>query len=328
MRDMSTSSDIGPNRLWWVNQNQTYREETAGGFMWSPKRKANGARNQFYENMREVEPGDNVFSFYGARIQGVGVATTLAETAPKPDFGPRGQSNDWSSEGWLVGVEYSVFESPFRPKDHIDIIRPLLPVKYSPLQATGDDLQSVYLAEISRELAKALFDLADATPPEPPVATDPEPAPDVVADQEQALADLEGRTDIGEVEQVQLAKARRGQGIFRNNVRMNESRCRVTGVSDPAHLRASHIKPWRVCTDTEKLHGCNGLLLAPHIDHLFDRGWISFTDEGQLLISEEMGPNVLRSWGVPETLNVGAFSDLQSGFLTYHRREIFLDDVE
>lgn len=50
-------------RLWWVNQNQTYRHEVQGGYLWSPKRNANGARNPFYESTREVAPGDLVFSF-------------------------------------------------------------------------------------------------------------------------------------------------------------------------------------------------------------------------------------------------------------------------
>src|SRR5208337_242282 len=45
-------------RYWWVNQNQTYRHEVQGGYLWSPKRNANGVRNPFYESMREVAPGD------------------------------------------------------------------------------------------------------------------------------------------------------------------------------------------------------------------------------------------------------------------------------
>jgi len=49
-------------RYWWVNQNQTFRQEIAGGYLWSPKRNANGARNPFYESMREVSPGDLIFS--------------------------------------------------------------------------------------------------------------------------------------------------------------------------------------------------------------------------------------------------------------------------
>ena len=54
-------------RYWWVNQNQTFRQEIAGGYLWSPKRNANGARNPFYESMREVSPGDLIFSFVDTR---------------------------------------------------------------------------------------------------------------------------------------------------------------------------------------------------------------------------------------------------------------------
>jgi len=61
-------------RYWWVNQNQTYKQELGGGYLWSPKRNANGARNPFYESMREVAPGDLVFSFVDTRIAAVGIA--------------------------------------------------------------------------------------------------------------------------------------------------------------------------------------------------------------------------------------------------------------
>jgi hypothetical protein len=138
---VSTQAGDRSGRFWWVNQNQTHREEIAGGFMWSPKRNANGARSQFYENMREVEPGDIVFSFFDTRIQGIGIVTVRADTAPKPEFGPAGQSNNWSQEGCLVGVEYTKLDTPFRPKDHIELIRPLLPSKYTPLQNNGSGLQ-------------------------------------------------------------------------------------------------------------------------------------------------------------------------------------------
>jgi putative restriction endonuclease len=43
-------------RYWWVNQNQTFRQEIEGGYLWSPKRNKNGHRNPFYEFMREVAP--------------------------------------------------------------------------------------------------------------------------------------------------------------------------------------------------------------------------------------------------------------------------------
>ncbi len=65
-------------RYWWVNQNQTYRHEIAGGYLWSPKRNANKARNPFYESMREVAPSDIIFSFRDTRIAALGIARSKA----------------------------------------------------------------------------------------------------------------------------------------------------------------------------------------------------------------------------------------------------------
>ena len=122
------SATGSPMRYWWVNQNQTYRAEVRGSFMWSPKQNANGARNQFYENMREVSPGDVVFSFCDTRIKAVGVVTGGAQTGPKPDFGNAGLN--WSKEGWFVPVDYCALNNQIRPKDHAAILRPFLPAKY------------------------------------------------------------------------------------------------------------------------------------------------------------------------------------------------------
>lgn len=90
------------------------------------------------------------------------------------------------------------------------------------------------------------------------------------------LASLQVRTDIYAKEKRQLVNERIGQGPFKSNVRLNEHGCRVTGVQQLHHLRASHIKPWKDSDDEEKPHRCNGPLLAPRVDHLFDRGFISF----------------------------------------------------
>jgi hypothetical protein len=70
-------------RYWLVNQNQTYRAEVRGSCMWSPKQNANGARNQVYENMREVSPGNVLFSFFDIRINAIGVVPGGSQTGPK-----------------------------------------------------------------------------------------------------------------------------------------------------------------------------------------------------------------------------------------------------
>src|SRR5690348_16633232 len=128
-------------RYWWVNQNQTYRQEIQGGYLWSPKRNANGGRNPFYESMREVSPGDLVFSF------AIGIARSYCWENPKPqEFGSAGQN--WENIGWKVRVEFVSLAHQVRPKDHIDVLRPVLPQRYSPLQLNGNGIQSVYLTEL------------------------------------------------------------------------------------------------------------------------------------------------------------------------------------
>lgn len=92
---------------------------------------------------------------------------------------------------------------------------------------------------------------------------------------------------VGPTFREQIVKSRRGQGVFRANVLLRESACRVTGVDDPRHLTASHIKPWRDGTDAERLDGANGLLLSPHVDHLFDKGYISFSSDQSLVVVPE-----------------------------------------
>ena len=317
-------------RYWWVNQNQTYKAEFSGGYIWSPKRNKNGARNQFYENMRSVTPGDLIFSFRDTMIVAVGKAVSFCYDSPKPEeFGASGAN--WEQNGWRVDVQYEEVQSPIRPKNHIDRIRPLLPGKYSPLQDSGDGLQSVYLAELSNPLAALLTTLLEEAGNE--VDTEASPAPEaghrdqVVAELEAILeSSIENSPNIEATEKAQIIKARRGQGRFRVNVQKIEKACRVSGVADDQFLIASHIKPWRTATNQERLDGQNGLLLCPNIDYLFDRGFISFSDDGTLLVSPVADNDCLRRLGVPvnSSVSVGHFTDKQREYLSFHRRNVFL----
>lgn len=288
--------------------------------MWSPKTRADGARNQFYENMREVSAGDVIFSFYNTYVKAIGIAVGIAESSPKPDFGNAGTT--WSNDGWLVPVEFKELRSPVRPKDNMAVLQPHLPAKYSPLQKSGDGLQSVYLAEVPAQMANALAKLIGKEYFSVVNELRGEIDELDVAESQQEEA-IKGRTDIGSTTKDQLVKSRRGQGVFKANVRLNEKGCRVTGVIDPLHLRASHIKPWKDSTDEEKLNGCNGLLLAPHVDHLFDKGFITFSNQGDLVISPKLDNQLLAKWGIPAAKNVGGFNSGQAVFLEYHRNVVF-----
>lgn len=127
-------------------------------------------------------------------------------------------------------------------------------------------------------------------------------------------------------EKLQLTKARIGQGNFRWDLEKIEPKCRVTDVSNKALLIASHIKPWSESNNAERLDGNNGLQLSPHIDKLFDRGWITFTDAGDLLCAEPSIEQALQLWGAELSLNVGRFEPKQAVYLAYHRDVIFRAD--
>ncbi|MFL6726014.1 MAG: HNH endonuclease [Sphingomicrobium sp.] len=305
-------------RYWWVNQNQTYKHEVAGGFVWSPKANRDGRRNEFYDNMTKVAAGDLIFSFADTFIPAIGRATGPAQSSQKPDFGSVG--NQWSDDGWLVPVEYSTLLKPIRPKDFIDELRPHLASKYSPLQPNGNGNQGVYLAEVSGTFADVLLRKAgvDIDVDDP---IDSDAAEEQASDHAQSA--IEGRTDIGPTQKLQLVLSRRGQGVFKANVRLNGKTCRCTGVSHPSLLVASHIKPWSKSSDKEKLDGYNGIMLSPHVDRLFDRGFISFEDDGGLKISSKLAAGTLEQWGLQSSMNVGPFSPKQSIYLEYHRDHVF-----
>lgn len=101
-----------------------------------------------------------------------------------------------------------------------------------------------------------------------------------------ATVELPDDEALPETEREQVQKARIGQSGFRQALELRfKDGCPLTGISTPALLVASHIKPWRDCTPLERLDPNNGLLLSALADRLFDRSLITFDDHGQLLAS-------------------------------------------
>ena len=292
--------------------------EVGGGYLWSPKVNADGRRNRFYDSMTETAPGDVVLSFCDTYIKAVGVVTGACQSAPKPtEFGTTGE---YWAEGWYLPVRFTELNQPIRPKDHVVTLAATLPEKYSPLQGNGNRNQGVYLAPVpekmAAELSRLLNGQLEAVIHTSPVDVDP--AADAV---EKAIRE---DTAIPSTEREQLVKARVGQGLYRSRVEMLEAGCRLTGVTDRRFLRASHIKPWSKSDSGEKLDGNNGLLLAPHIDHLFDKGFISFGDDGGLITSKALPQSVQVAWGLMPEAKTSPFSALQAQYLAYHRANVFL----
>lgn len=324
-------------RYWWVSQNHTFKHEVPGGYLWSPKVNRDGSISHYYECMREVSLGDLVFSFCNRKIMAIGFALGSAYTCPKPsEFGEAG--DQWNNIGWRVDVAFQVLRHPIEPREHMKLLAPLLPERYSPIRTDGTGNQ-MYLTQISKEFGQVLTGLMnDEARPflanralivARPEGTEENPHNnyDLLRRWESVqIEKIQNDTNLPETEKEQIVKSRRGQGVFRNRVSEIEEYCRVTRVDRPEHLIASHIKPWKVSDNKERLDGENGLLLTPSIDHLFDHGYISFRDNGDLLVSATAHRVTLIKMGVPKNneCNVGHFSQAQSHYLEYHRDSIFL----
>jgi hypothetical protein len=129
---------------------------------------------------------------------------------------------------------------------------------------------------------------------------------------------------------LRISEGRIGQDYFREEViGVCKGKCAVTGVKEqcPSILIASHIKGWVDSNDDEKMDGHNGLLLAPHIDKLFDKHLITFDKVGFLKISKNLARTILDTWNIniskPYTL-----TKKNNEFMAFHRDEFERKEIE
>ena len=175
--------------------------------------------------MREVVPGDVVFSYANAAVQGAGFAVSFCYTCPRPaEFGHIGEV--WDVVGWRVDVRFQRFTEPIRPKHHLQVLEPMiLREAYPPIRRTGDGLQNVYLTSISEGFAHTLLTLSGtgsevfrvpvsgevALPAIESTLVGQQESEDIV--QEQIV-----HAELPSTTRVALIKARVGQGLFKERV--------------------------------------------------------------------------------------------------------------
>jgi len=126
-----------------------------------------------------------------------------------------------------------------------------------------------------------------------------------------------------ETEKRSLSLSRIGQGKYRFNLLNLWDACAITNVKVPEILKASHIKPWKDSNNNERLDPYNGLILTPTLDSLFDEGFISFENNGGIILSKNIQP-------YSDLLNLSPDMKLRKIFnnnlqyLEYHRDVVYL----
>lgn len=124
------------------------------------------------------------------------------------------------------------------------------------------------------------------------------------------------------IEKEIITKYRVGQTNFRNSLLFHQRKCKICGLSNENFLIASHIKPWSASNEFEKVDVHNGFLLCPHHDKLFDDGYISFKDNGEILISSLLDQADQLLMNVNPKLKI-KLNNENLKYLKYHRKNIF-----
>lgn len=245
---------------------QTFKHATENSYLWSPKTKSNGATNIFYENMQLIHPGDLVFAYSGTKIKAIGIASSFAEESEKPE----GYEKNWSSVGWKVYVDFINLKEPFRLIESAEEFKDLLPnSSESPINPnTGRGYEGRYLAQIDEGFSNYLLERSGLS---------------------EIISKGRGRDETSfkknKITQKEATVLQRvGQQIFRRELMTKHGgKCQLTGVNIPELLIASHIKPWASSSHDERLDVNNGLLLVRDVDALFDKGLLSFSDNGDVI---------------------------------------------
>jgi hypothetical protein len=258
------------------------------------------------------------FAGEGVRV-GAGIRTILEKAARDSGFDlERGEVGRWL-----------IFESTHAP----------LKV-WLTAAGTGGPVAAVSMGRVGRALQDEghLLAVSPAPPPGAAWATEAADVPTLLASLRRAfqlsralpneiLHVFEQRTASlpRTTEAERLVVQRVGQDIFRERlIEYWDGRCAVTGLAVPELLRASHIKPWASCaSDAERLDVFNGLLLAPHLDALFDGGFITVEDSGEVVVSPVLSHDARVILDVARPMRIRKLMDHHREYMAWHRQHSF-----
>lgn len=125
--------------------------------------------------------------------------------------------------------------------------------------------------------------------------------------------------------QTEIRRARQGQGLYREKLLEECPFCPITMINDERLLIASHIKPWAVSTDEERVDHKNGLMLSPLYDKLFDRGFMTFTEDRKIVLSNWLSPANRKRLGVTDGQFVQRLplDEDRKVYMQFHRSSVF-----
>ena len=291
---------------WWASQEELFEEQRKHHCLWAPKENASGASFFHWRNIRNVVPGDVVFSYAQRSFKAVSIVRSEPTETDKA-IGVR--TTDWGTEGLQVNVVYRDTHPAAPLKDVFSLLARLLPENQSPLGSDGKDREG-YLFELPSRAGRLLLDYL--------ASHIGHMGPEFVSAIVIAAAG-------NPLERQALAGSRLGQGVFRKALaKIWQGRCAITGASAPHLVQATHIKPWQDCNNEERLDPFNGLLLSALYTRALGAGLISFDAEGSLMLSDSIDGWQWDQLGIRRTSWIAGLKPEHEPYLDYHRSEVFV----
>lgn len=130
--------------------------------------------------------------------------------------------------------------------------------------------------------------------------------------------------NIDEESKKAIVNVRVNQGKFRDLLlKRYNNKCCLCAVENQKFLIASHIKPWAKSEPKEKADIDNGFLMCPNHDRLFDKGYITFNDDGTIRISNKLKKNDMISLNVDSKMRIEQLTKGNKEYLKFHRKKVF-----
>ncbi|WP_439505761.1 HNH endonuclease [Sediminibacterium sp.] len=147
---------------------------------------------------------------------------------------------------------------------------------------------------------------------------------DISSEEVSLITEIQRLPNVSQTEKNQIIAARIGQGYFRRTLILECRCCPITQVNDTSLLIASHIKPWRISENSERINPKNGFLFTPTYDKLFDKGLISFTNDKRILVSSTLTLENQQYLNLQENTSYPLLPiEGRELFLEFHRDVIF-----
>lgn len=137
------------------------------------------------------------------------------------------------------------------------------------------------------------------------------------------ISNIESRADLTATMKETVIQSRIGQGVFRKDLVKAWGRCSFSGCDMVDILVASHIKPWRVSDDKERIDPFNGLLLLPNFDKLFDKGYITVEQSGKVKLSKYIQGENIEKLNLANLISI-PIQERHKPYLEFHNKVIYM----